>query len=123
MTTTPTETRTRDARRYFWVSWYQPPGDHRPMTDPPTEQVLGWWCTGYDMEDRATICAAVAASTEQEVWAAIRDPKNWPDASTDRFCESRLLEDLDNLRVHDRFPKRAWMVERITAILTSKETP
>lgn len=48
--------RTRTAHRpkprnRWWLSWVQTTEDVRPLTDPPNENILGWWCSGYDAED------------------------------------------------------------------------
>jgi len=92
----------------FWMSWHQPPGDHRPLTYPPNVAILGWWCTGYASEGTATICALVEAPDEIAAKAAVR--ADWPAAERWRFCEEH-----DGSALSDRFPLSSWMRERIAA--------
>ena len=66
----------------FWLSWPQPTKDYRPLTDPPVTGVLGWWCSGYDSEDRAVLCALVAANTVGAAKSLVR--QSWPEAPARR---------------------------------------
>lgn len=92
----------------FWLSWWQPTGDHRPLTYPPNAGILGWWKSGErDDPYAASICALVAASTDDEAWKAVRI--DWPEAIDFRFCEAVDA----GWRPTDRFPISPWMIERI----------
>jgi hypothetical protein len=48
------------------------------LTDPPDRRVLGWWCSGFDSEDRALLCALVESTTMGGAKSAIR--RSWPEA-------------------------------------------
>lgn len=67
----------------WWLSWYQPGPDYRPLTYPPNEQILGWWCTGQGGPvagsdvDLFTLCALVEAKTEAAAWKAVRKDFRW----------------------------------------------
>lgn len=77
----------------FWVSWYQPTDDFRPLTYPPNEAILGWWCTGFRCDDAATICALVEIKNNKydinEIEEAVDEAilEDWPEAELGRFCE------------------------------------
>lgn len=92
----------------YWISWYQPTEDHRPLTYPPNKGVLGWWCTG--MSDKGdTLCAMVVADTAVHAEEIIR--VDWPEAETWRFCDEVATTTLS-----DRFPLDSkWMKPRIDA--------
>ena len=77
---------TRIMNRY-WLSWNQPTEDYRPLNDPPTENTLGWWCSGTG-NDGASICAMVLGVDEEDAWKTIRI--DWPEATEDtiRFTET-----------------------------------
>ncbi len=101
----------KKARR-FWLSWSQPTNDFRPLTDPPEPGVLGWWCSGYDASNYATLCALVEASTIQGAKAIVR--RSWPEAPPK--AEAWRIEDerLPDWLPGDRFPiDKGWMQERI----------
>ena len=91
---------------YQWISWHQPTKDHRPLSYPPHEAILGWWCSGYDSNDVATLCALVAAKDERTARAAVK--KEWPEATRWRFCEAR-----ETAHLGDRFRPHGWMLERM----------
>lgn len=101
------------AKPRFWLSWPQPTEDYRPLTDPPDERVIGWWCSGYDSNDRATLCALVSASNIGEAKAAIR--VSWPEAPSKgqswRIEDERPADWLPS----DRFPLSPWMERRAKA--------
>ena len=85
----------------FWISWYQPTDDYRPVTVPPKSEVLGYWCSGYrGSDDAATMCAWVVAGSEDEANALISSEKYWPEAEEWRFCN----EVEDEWVPSDRFP-------------------
>lgn len=99
------------AKKLFWVSWQQPTADYRPLSFPPNEAILGWWCSGSGGTDEDSyhhICAYVAAENEDAVYDAVRI--DWPEAGNWRFCEER-----DKLGESDRFPPSDWMKERMKA--------
>lgn len=91
----------------FWLSWYQPLGDHRPITFPPPEPILGWWCSGETV-DAWTLCAAVDAESEEKAWEIIRQKDAWPDAGEVRISSVREK----NWVPGDRFPLSDWMKPR-----------
>lgn len=92
----------------FWISWYETSEDHRPLTYPPNQAVLGWWCSGYRCFDNAAaICALVEAESEEEAENAIL--QDWPGEKEWRFL-SQVEKDYD---LGDRFPLSDWMKERI----------
>lgn len=93
----------------FWVSWVQRSDDHRPLGYPPHEPVLGWWCSGYDSEDNATLCALIEAADEKAAEEVIK--KEWPEWTEWRFIEPR---DHD-FRPGNRFPLTEWMEPRISS--------
>lgn len=97
--------------RRFWLSWPQPTEDFRPLTDPPDARVLGWWCSGYDSQDRATLCALVTGRTMQEAKQAVR--VSWPEAPRARG-HWRIEEERDSeWTPGDRFPLDPWMEQRL----------
>lgn len=94
----------------YWLSWYEHSEDNRPLTDPPNEQILGWWETGFG-DDYYTMVALVEAESEEAAWAAVE--KDWPKASENanrRFCEER---DKTFTIVSDRFPLKDWAKKRM----------
>ncbi len=105
---TPMSDKKRSERtRLFWISWHQPTDDFRPLTDPPVEPVLGWWCSGYDSEDVPILCAAVSGRNEQQAKRNVR--KSWPEADQWRFCEEKAKD----WRPGDRFPiEKGWEKDR-----------
>jgi len=88
----------------YWISWYQPTEDHRPLSFPPNENILGWWCTGHS-EAGATLCAMVKALSEEE--ARFHVKVEWPEVEEWRFCEE------SDGKVGDRFPLSEWMIPRM----------
>lgn len=90
----------------WWISWHQPTEDYRPLRYPPHNPVMGWWCSGCDENDIATLCAVVLADDEDEARANII--AEWPEAERWRFCEEKP----DGWVLSDRFPVKDWMVER-----------
>lgn len=94
----------------FWMSWWQPGDDYRPVAWPPPEAVLAYWCTGYrggDGTDEAAVVALVRAEDADAAWAAIRTEGAWADAGEERFCEPRDGSQPPG----DRFPTPKWSVE------------
>lgn len=92
----------------FWISWVQRTEDYRPLTDPPNRAILGWWCSGYDADDNAVLCAAVEA--RDALQASVLVFADWPEAmhETWRFHKPVAAE----WRPSDRFPLKPWMIER-----------
>ena len=85
--------------RRFWVSWWEPmeDGDYRPLSLPLPEAIPAWWCSGEDLNDRASLCAVVDAADLDEVRLLIMD--YW------RPAEWRFIEERDpDWRPNDRFP-------------------
>lgn len=95
------------ALQRFWLSWYQPTDDYRPLAFPPNEAILGWWCTGYECDSRPIICALVQAESLEAAWLAVR--RDWPEF-TKRFQGDRAS---DYVIRNDRFPLSDWMRERM----------
>lgn len=91
----------------WWLSWVQPTPDYRPLTDPPNEAILGWWCTGFDSEDHAILCAAVIGKTEAAAKKLVA--KDWPES---RSASWRFCQLLDSLELSDRFLLSEWAKER-----------
>lgn len=87
-----------------WLSWYQPTEDHRPVSYPPNEGVLAWFCTGRS-ERGATIVALIEADTEEQAKEIAL--KDWPEIVDWRFCEDKHDRKLSN-----RFPVSDWMLAR-----------
>lgn len=84
----------------YWMSWCEPGDDYRPLTLPLPAAIRGWWCSGYDSDDNATLCALVKAESEDDAKALICQfwkPGYW------RFCEERG----DDWLPGDRFPLEA----------------
>jgi len=98
----------------YWISWYQPTEDERPLTFPPNEAVLGYWCSGQRCADDAwTLCALVRAPSAAEAQAAIL--KDWPEASEWRFVNERDK----SWRPSARFPLMySWMIDRMREVPT-----
>lgn len=92
----------------YWCSWWCEEGDHRPVTYPPNEAILGWWHTGYDSAGRKSLVAMVLAKDPSELIDAIR--KDWPEFDG----EWRFSDDIEHYReLGTRFPLKPWMEERI----------
>ena len=97
----------------FWNSWVQRTEDYRPLNDPPNEAILGWWCSGYDPEDNATLCAAVDAPDASKACLAIF--AEWPEAKNEMRAKGwRIYRHGlgDDWLPGDRFPLSDWMEER-----------
>lgn len=95
-------------RTRYWCSFVQPTEYYRPLIYPPNESVLGWWCSGYDSNDNAIICALIESASEDDARKAVL--KDWPEAQTFRFCD-----EVDRKwRPNDRFPLKDWMTERLS---------
>ena len=99
-----------EKQKFYWLSWYQPTEDHRPLKFPSNEKILGWWCSGVRCSDDAsTLCAMVVATSKDEAKRHISE--NWPEAEDWRFCEES-----EDLELGDRFPLSSdWMVKRFCA--------
>lgn len=76
----------------WWISWYQPGKDCRPLTWPPPSPILAYWCTGGAIDGPATLVALVRAPSADHARAAVIDPGAWPDAGDERFCDRRSIE-------------------------------
>lgn len=100
----------------FWVSWWQPTSDERPLTYPPNQSILGWWNSGQRADGAWSICAVVVADADEQglgVPKAVKDAVlvDWPEAIDWRFCE----EMDDDYVPGDRFPLSPWMRARFSA--------
>jgi hypothetical protein len=98
----------------FWLSWYQPTEDYRPLTDPPAEPVLAWWHTGLEIAGEKTtsvLCALVSADSEDHARAVVAE--SWPEATGFRFCDPRADEWFP---ATDRFPLKPWMAARMGVV-------
>lgn len=67
----------------WWVRWYVPGGDSRPVTVPTP---IEWWCSGYS-DTHAINCGIVHAGTEAEALTAVRD-NGWPECEELDFCNA-----------------------------------
>lgn len=92
---------------YFWISWYQPTEDYRPLTFPPNASVLSYHCTGIrDSDNASTLVAMVKANSPDNTKEAVK--KDWPEAD-----EWRFIQEIKPLVIPgDRFPLKDWMEER-----------
>jgi hypothetical protein len=88
----------------YWVSWYQPTDDFRPVVFPPTHGILGWWCSGYDSDDTPILVALVEAEDEEMAEDALI--RNWPETEgiEFRFFDQKESDYLPG----DRFPLPDW---------------
>ena len=103
-------------KKLFWISWYQPTEDYRPLTYPPNENVLSWHCTGSNSsEDIYTICSMVKAENEEEAKKTIQ--LDWPEAEEWRFCKIK-----ESTELNDRFPLDDWMKKRIEKFNEEEKT-
>lgn len=92
--------------KLFWISWEQPTDDYRPLSYPPNENVLAWWCSG-EGDDYYTLCAWVQAGDQAGAEAAVS--KDWPEAR-----HGRILEEREHVTHSDRFPvQHDWERERL----------
>ena len=98
--------------KIYWVSWYQPTEDHRPLTFPPVQGILGWWCTGSS-DNGSTLCALVVEKSEED--AKIRINMDWPEAVNWRFVDEK-----EDTHLNDRFPLSEWMQSRVNTYNDSK---
>jgi len=87
----------------FWVSWVQRTDDYRPLGYPP-KGLLGWWCSGYDCDDNATLCALLDADTEDAAKAAIA--KEWPETEGIEWRFWNVVA--DDYFPGNRFPLPDW---------------
>jgi hypothetical protein len=102
------------AMNRFWLSWPQPTEDFRPLTDPPQPAgILGWWCSGYDADDVALLCALVEASNLKAAKAAVR--QSWPEAPSKQQVWRIENEHDATFRPGDRFPVNDWIADRLKA--------
>lgn len=95
----------------YWISWWQPGDDPRPLHYPPKdERVLGWWRSASDGK-RTSICALVAADVSDTALAAVA--QDWPESldADVRFVDPKPADWTPG----DRFPLEGWMKQRIDA--------
>ena len=89
----------------YWVSWYQPTQDFRPLSFPPNKNILGWWKTGENDYGESILVAMVNVKSIDDIPLLVN--KDWPEAINWRFKEERFSLDLS-----DRFPLNDWMITR-----------
>jgi len=99
----------------YWVSWKEYSADYRPITFPPNDGVIAWWCSGEAGDGSYfTMVALVRGKSERAAKAAIG--KDWP---SKKKREWRFVTKVENdWRPGDRFPLSshgAWAKERIEA--------
>ena len=83
----------------YWISWYQPTEDYRPLKWPLPKEILGWWCSGLRCSDDAsTLVAWVEAESNESAEKLIK--KYWPEAKEWRFNDEVELD----WKPNDRFP-------------------
>ncbi len=106
--------------KLYWCSWNQPTEDHRPVKFPPNEQILGWWCSGYAMDNNgdftaSTLCAWVKAKDEDDVLKGVS--KDWPEITS--MSQFRFCDEKEKYEPCDRFPIEPykWMKERFKEYL------
>jgi hypothetical protein len=98
-----------DQQKRYWLSWNEYSEDHRPLTYPPNEAILGWWCSG-EGDGYSTLCALVKATHENAAWRAVK--KDWPQRIFEiRFCDE--VEKGFDPRKGGRFMTEKWMEKRI----------
>ena len=90
-----------------WVSWVQRTYDARPLTYPPNDGVIGWWCSGYDTKSWPILCALLNTDNEKDAKKIIK--KDWPE-----WTKWRFIEDCENWEKSSRFPMSKWMKDRLT---------
>lgn len=90
----------------YWVSWYQPTLDFRPLSFPPNNNILGWWKTGENTSNESTLVAIVTSISSDDVREIVHI--DWPEVTNWRFIEKK-----STLLLNDRFPLTNWMIERI----------
>jgi hypothetical protein len=109
----------------YWISWYQPTEDYRPITDPPTKNVLAWWNSGErDSDGAATLCAIIAASSADEAERTIQ--KSWPEAAEFRFNEKKSKDWLpgDSFSYRSEMAKaEAWFMNELETITRVLQVP
>ena len=91
----------------YWCSWVCSEDDFRPLTLPPNEKILGWWCSGSG-PDGKTLCAVVEGGDETAVADSIRT--DWPEFDG----EFRFIDETGDARLGDRFPLSGWMTPRFS---------
>ncbi len=94
----------------YWVSWEQPTKDFRPLNDPPTDAILGWWCSGYDANDTPILCAAIQGVGVLD--AIVQIAKEWPESPHWEDGFRFFDEKPDSWMPSNRFPLSDWMRER-----------
>lgn len=106
------------AMRRFWMSWACDSDDHRPLTYPPNDAIRGWWCSGYDADGNAILCAVVDATSESEAAKAVHC--DWPESlEYVRNYDWRFIEPRDGTwKPGDRFPASDWMIDRLSTLLS-----
>ena len=103
----------------WWASFVSAEDDYRPLTSPPNPAIIGWWCSGYDAADNATLCLWIRADDEESVAEVIR--KDWPEFDgAFRIGPDQMGNEASP---GDRFPLSDWMEERAIAATREKPAP
>lgn len=87
----------------YWISWYQPTEDYRPIYKGDKEPLNHlYWCTGQRCggDNAFTVCAVVDAENVEEAKKTVQ--KYWPEANEWRFIEEKEPTYLPS---EDRFPR------------------
>lgn len=104
----------------FWISWWQPGPDWRPVVWPPPPEILGYWCSGETMEEkpRFSVCVLIempkaalhAPAAARRARAAGIITEMWPEAILSESAdECRFFDEVDPEWVpNDRFPLPDW---------------
>ncbi len=103
----------------FWLSWEERANDYRPMSDPPNDAVLGWWCSGEAGDGSFhTLCALVEAASLEAAQTAVR--LDWPAVEVYRGEERPCArvwrfghEVAADWLPSDRFPLKDWELKRV----------
>ncbi len=98
----------------FWISWYQPTEDYRPLMFPPNETILGCWCSGWRSDPGAwMMCAVVETKSIGEAFTALQ--VDWPEVAT---AEVRFVvtHPANWVPEQGRFPPQEWMIERLKTV-------
>lgn len=92
------------SKNRYWVSWYQPTEDYRPLTHPPSK-LLGWWCSGYNCEDdKAIIVVLLDADDEKQAKEILKE--YWPETKNIAWRFFSIKE--NNFIPNNRFPLSEW---------------
>ena len=92
--------------KLYWCSWVCKEDDYRPITYPPNDSIIGWWCSG-ESGGGYIICAYIYA--KNELRAAMAISLDWPEFEG----EWRFIEERDSVSDSERFALTKWMRAKI----------